>query len=126
MRAPALVGARHRLADLVADGAAADEPDALVGVLGAAGSRVQPRAQPLGLGARRGAELAEQRVVEALELPQRRAYVAAVGVPVDQSEVGGLVGRVLGEHVVPALGLAQQARRASAVTTSRASSAQDS
>ena len=65
-------------------------------------------------------------MVEALELPQRRAYVAPVGVPADQGEVGRLVGRVLGEHVVPALGLAQQVDAQSSCTASRASSAQGS
>ncbi len=108
-----LVGPGHGLADLVADAPTADQSHTLAAACcGATGLRVQPGAEPLCLRARGGAELAEQGVVEALELPQRRAYVAPVGVAADQGEVGRLVGRVLLEHVVPAARPGAAGRRA--------------
>ncbi len=91
--APSAVGAVHRGADLVAHSSSADQPDAAVGLPGLPGLLLQPGPQPLRLRARRGAQLAEQGAVEALELPQRRACVAPVGVLADQREVGPLVGR---------------------------------
>jgi len=49
-----------------------------------------------------------QDAVELVELPQRRRPVATVEVPLGQREVGGLVGRIAGQDLVPVLGLVQQ------------------
>jgi hypothetical protein len=48
------------------------------------------------------------RLVQPVELPQRRCPVAALGVPLSQGEVGGLVGRVSCQGLVPVLGLMHQ------------------
>ena len=95
------------LADQVPHIASAEEP-AVLRRRPAAGALLELRAQRPRLGARDGAEFPAQRLVHPLELPQRAPDVTAVGAGPHEGKVGLLVGRVLAEHVLPALRESQQ------------------
>ena len=110
--AAAVVGLVQAGADLVTRLAAADQPRAGLrradGTAAGRQRREHRGAQLLRGGARRGAELATDGLVEALELPQRRALVALVRPPPGDGEVRLLVGGVGLQDLLPPTGQPQQ------------------
>ncbi len=101
------VGPVHPLAEVVVLVAATHQPARLPTRRGGrgldAGSEELGAQQP-GRVARDGAQLAAQRLVQPLQLAQRRALVATVGVLPGQDEVRLLVDGVRAQQVLPATG----------------------